>query len=155
MYKRQKLIIERNLHGIDIDPRAVQIAALALWLRAQKTWKNLGIKAVERPQVAKSNIVTAEPMPGEEDTRREFTAGLKPRVLGQLVDVVFDKMKLAGEAGSLLKMEDEIKDAVTEARKQWLEGPKPEQQFLFSGMADQRPKPVSYTHLTLPTTPYV
>jgi len=114
-----KLIIEHNLHGIDIDPRAVQIAALALWLRAQKTWKNLGIKAAERPQVTKSNIVTAEPMPGEEDMKEEFTAGLKPRVLGQLVDVVFDKMKLAGEAGSLLKIEEEIKDAVAEAKEEY------------------------------------
>src|SRR5207249_2195628 len=33
-----KLIIEQNLHGIDIDPRAAQIAALALWLRAQQAW---------------------------------------------------------------------------------------------------------------------
>ncbi len=134
-----KLIIERNIHGIDIDPRAVQIAALALWLRAQKTCKNIGIKAAEQPRIDRSNIVTAEPMPGEEDMRREFTAGLKPRVLGQLVDVVFDKMKLAGEAGSLLKIEEEIKDAVIEARKQWLEGPKPEQQLLFPGTADLRP----------------
>jgi hypothetical protein len=135
-----KLIIEQNLHGIDIDPRAVQISALALWLRAQKSWKNLGVIGAERPRVAKSNIVTAEPMPGEEDTRREFTAGLKPRVLGQLVDVVFDKMKLAGEAGSLLKIEEEIQGAVTEAKRQWLEGPKLDQQFLFSGMTGSQQK---------------
>lgn len=135
-----KLIVEHNLHGIDIDPRAVQIAALALWLRAQKTWKNLGLKASERPRIARSNIVTAEPMPGEEDMRREFTAGLKPRVLGQIVDEVFEKMKLAGEAGSLLKIEEEIKDAVAAAGKQWREGPKPEQQLLFPAMDAPRPK---------------
>lgn len=136
-----KLIVEHNLHGIDIDPRAVQIAALALWLRAQKTWKSYGLKADARPRIARSNIVTAEPMPGEEDMRREFTAGLKPRVLGQLVDEVFEKMKLAGEAGSLLKIEEEIKDVVAAAGKQWREGPKPEQQLLFfPGMVDPRPK---------------
>ena len=123
-----ELILRHNLHGIDIDPRAVQIAALALWLRAQKSWKNQGLKAVERPRITKSNIVTAEPMPGEEDLRREFIAGLRPRVLGRLVDAVFDKMKLAGEAGSLLKIEEEIKDAVAEAKKLWLEAGKPEQQ---------------------------
>jgi len=138
-----KMIVEYNLHGIDIDPRAVQIAALALWLRAQKTWKNLGLKAPERPRIARSSIVTAEPMPGEEDMRREFTAGLKPRVLGQIVDEVFEKMKLAGEAGSLLKIEEEIRDAVAEAKKQWLEGPKPEQAVLFPELA--RPKPEQRT----------
>ncbi|NLX96466.1 MAG: BREX-1 system adenine-specific DNA-methyltransferase PglX, partial [Rhodopirellula sp.] len=135
-----KLIVEHNLHGIDIDPRAVQIAASALWLRAQKTWKSLGLKAQERPRIARSNIVTAEPMPGEEDMRREFTAGLKPRVLGQIVDEVFEKMKLAGEAGSLLKIEEEIKEAVAAAGNQWREGPKPEQQLLFPVMASPRPK---------------
>ena len=135
-----KLIIEHNLHGIDIDPRAVQIAALALWLRAQKTWKKLGIKSAERPRVARSNIVTAEPMPGEEDMKEEFTASLKPRVIGQLVDVVFNKTQLAGEAGSLLKIEEAIKDVVSEAKEQWLQGPKPEQQLLYPGMGDQKPK---------------
>ena len=135
-----KLIIEHNLHGIDIDARAVQIAALALWLRAQKSWANLSLKAVDRPRIDRSNIVTAEPMPGEDDLRREFTGMLKPRVLGQLVDVVFEKMRLAGEAGPLLKIEEEIRDAIAKARKQWLEVPKPEQQFLFPGMADAGPK---------------
>ena len=135
-----KLIIEHNLHGIDIDHRAMQIAVLALWLRAQRAWKKLGIKADGRLRIDRSNIVTAEPMPGEEDMRREFTAGLKPRVLGQLVDVVFDKMKLAGEAGSLLKIEEEIKDDIADARKQWLEGPKPDQQLLFPGIAVSRPR---------------
>jgi hypothetical protein len=32
-----RLIIEHNLHGIDIDPRCVQIAGPLLWLRAQKS----------------------------------------------------------------------------------------------------------------------
>ena len=115
-----KLVVEHNLHGIDIDPRAVQIAALALWLRAQKAWTALGLKANDRPRIERSNIVTAEPMPGEEDMRREFTAGVKPRVLGQLVHVVFEKMKLAGEAGSLLKIEDEIKDVVAMAKAEFV-----------------------------------
>lgn len=133
-----RLIIEHNLHGIDIDPRAGQIAELALWLRAQKTWKNLGLKAAERPRIRRSNIVTAEPMPGEEDMRRELIEALRPKVLGQLTDVVFDKMKLAGEAGSLLKIEEEIRDAVAEAKKQWLEGPKPEQMLLFPESAERK-----------------
>jgi hypothetical protein len=135
-----KLIIERNLHGIDIDSRAVQIAALALWLRAEKAWAILGLKAADRPRIDRSNIVTAEPMPGEADLRREFSAALKPRVLGQLVEMVFEKMMLAGEAGSLLKIEEEIKGAIVDARKQWLEGPKPEQQLLFPAMSDPAPR---------------
>jgi hypothetical protein len=33
-----RLIIEHNIYGVDIDPRAAQIASLALWLRAQRAW---------------------------------------------------------------------------------------------------------------------
>ena len=41
-------------------------------------------------------------------------------------------MKLAGEAGSLLKIEEEIAGAVAEAKQKWLAGPKPEQGRLFA-----------------------
>ena len=135
-----RLIIERNIHGIDIDPRAVQISALAIWLRAQKSWQRIGLKASERPKISKSNIVTAEPMPGEEDMRREFTENLKPRVLGQLVSVVFEKMKLAGEAGSLLKIEEEIKESIAEAKRQWAKSPEMEQVALFPHLIKHQPK---------------
>ncbi|WP_293270480.1 DNA methyltransferase [Nannocystis sp.] len=30
-------ILENNLHGLDLDPRAIQIAAAALWLKARQT----------------------------------------------------------------------------------------------------------------------
>lgn len=135
-----KLIIENNLYGIDIDHRAVQIAALSLWMRAQRSWKKQEIKADERPGITKSNIVTAEPMPGEEEMRKEFIAHLNPRLLGQLVETVFEKMELAGEAGALLKIEEEIKDAVAEAKRQWLEVPILEQQSMFPVIGAPKPR---------------
>ncbi|WP_218690653.1 BREX-1 system adenine-specific DNA-methyltransferase PglX [Psychrobacter sp. BF1] len=120
-FKQQipKLIIEHNIHGVDIDPRAVQIAGLSLWQRAQRAWHEQGIKPQQRPVIVKSNIVCAEPMPGEQDLLKEFTSTLNPPALGQLVEVIFDKMSLAGEAGTLLKIEQEIQSAIDEARNQW------------------------------------
>ena len=41
-----ELILRHNLHGIDIDLRACQIAALALWLRAQQAYQHLALKSV-------------------------------------------------------------------------------------------------------------
>lgn len=119
-----RLIIERNIHGIDIDARAVQIAGLSLWLRAQKRWLELGLSAAKRPPITRSNIVCAEPMPGEESFLREFlerqlSATPEQRLLGQLVKRVFEAMKLAGEAGSLLKIEEEIAGDVAEAKQRW------------------------------------
>jgi hypothetical protein len=112
-----RLIIENNIHGIDIDPRAVQIAGLSLWLRAQRSWKEQQIPPGHRPEIRKANIVCAEPMPGEKELLTAFTENLKPRVLGQLVEIIFEKMTLAGEAGSLLKIEEEIEDTVENARE--------------------------------------
>jgi hypothetical protein len=139
-----RLIIENNIHGIDIDPRATQIAGLSLWLRAHRTWKEQNVKLADRPQIQKSNIVCAEPMPGEEDLLRSFTEKVKPTVLGQLVEVIFDKMKLAGEAGSLLKIEEEIQEAIDLAREEFNKAiakkEAPKQQKLFGEMVEPEQK---------------
>ena len=37
----------------------------------------------------------------------------------QLLETIFDKMQLAGEAGSLLKIEEEISSAIEAARAAW------------------------------------
>ena len=114
-----RLIIEHNIHGVDIDPRAAQVAGMSLWQRAHNSWQQAGIKPQLRPQITKSNIVCAEPMPGEKELLQEFASQLKPTVLGQLVEVIFEKMQLAGEAGTLLKIEKEIEDAIAGAKAIW------------------------------------
>jgi hypothetical protein len=118
-----RLIIEHNLHGIDIDPRCAQIAGLSLWLRAQKAWQRLGLAPAERPAIKRSNIVCAEPMPGEKELLREFVEREFPAaeraVCLRLLEAIFDKMQLAGEAGSLLKIEEEVRSAIEEARDAW------------------------------------
>ena len=118
-----RLIIEHNLHGIDIDPRCAQIGGLSLWLRAQKAWQRLGLKPAERPAIKRSNIVCAEPMPGEKELLREFVERKFPPsergALLRLLEAIFDKMRLAGEAGLLLRIEAEIRSAIEEARQAW------------------------------------
>ena len=133
------LILRHNLHGVDIDPRAIQIAALALWLRAQRSYQAMGYKRGEtRPRITRSNLVTAEPMPGDRAMLDEFCATLNPPLLGDLVRNVFDKMELAGEAGSLLKIEEEIHEDIAKAREAFEKGPTPQQQAL---MPDYTPEP--------------
>lgn len=114
-----RLIVERNIHGVDIDPRAAQIAGLALWLRAQKEWQGLGLSAVQRPTIRRSNIVCAEPMPGDPERLKEFCASLQQPVIGGMVEAICEKMRLAGEAGSLLKIEEEIRDLVHATKLRW------------------------------------
>lgn len=108
-----ELILRHNLHGIDIDPRATQIAALALWLRAQRAFEESGLSRAERPAITKTNIVVAEPMPGEKDLRKTFLASLDSK-LAKLFERVFDLMALAGEAGYLLRIAEHIEESVRE-----------------------------------------
>jgi hypothetical protein len=125
-FKRQipRLIVAHNLHGIDIDRRVIQLAALALWLRAQRAFHEMGLGS-ERPGITKTNLVCAEPMPGEQDLFDEFIRQLAPHPLAKLTSdllrKVFDRMKLAGEAGALVRIEDDIREPIEEARKQWQE----------------------------------
>ena len=113
------LILNRNLHGIDIDLRSTQIASLALWLRCQRAFQDMGLKK-DRPKITRANLVCAEPMPGGDQLLREFVGGLEPKLLGQLVEAVFEKMKIAGEAGSLLKVEEEMRYTLAEAKRLWV-----------------------------------
>jgi hypothetical protein len=133
-----KLIIEHNIHGIDIDPRAVQIAGLSLWLCAQKSWQARKVSLRDRPTIERTNIVCAEAMPGSSELLTDFTAKLRPPILGQFVAKVFEKMQLAGEAGALLKIEDEVVTLVHAAKLQWQRGPLAEQTLLFAETAKPR-----------------
>ncbi|NLY01509.1 MAG: SAM-dependent methyltransferase [Rhodopirellula sp.] len=146
------LILKHNVHGIDIDMRATQIAALALWLRCQRAYQELGLKNSGRPKITRSNIVCAEPMPGETDLLKEFTATLQPRMLGQLVETIFEKMKLAGEAGSLLKIEEEIRQAAQSAKAEFIEWKKHQEKargHLFPEMVKrEQPNLLDFADLT-------
>ena len=133
------LILRHNLHGIDIDLRSVQISSLVLWIRAQRSYQRLGLNGEGRPRIERTNIVCAEPMPGQAELLEEFIADLRPRVLGQLVRMVFGEMELAGEAGSLLKIEQQMREAVAEAKRQWKAASQAEQLQLWPEM--RRPKP--------------
>ena len=110
------LILERNLFGIEIDPRAAQIAALALWLRAQRSWRDAGISASERPRVGRTGIVVAEPMPGDQGMIDEFADSLKPPLLGTLFRHLANSMMLAGEMGYLLRAEEQLESEIARAR---------------------------------------
>ena len=130
------LILQHNLHGIDIDPRCAQIAALALWMRAQRASNDFGIGRQDRGEVERTNIVIAEPMPGEKKLLDEFIAtelsgSPEDHLVGQLVRHVFESMQLAGEAGSLLKIEEEVAKVTTRAKEQWKAPPRFVQSSLF------------------------
>ena len=113
-----RLILENNIYGCEIDPRALQIAALSLWLRAQKSYSQMNLDAAERPLITRSNLVLAEAMPGN----KRLLKGLMDefdKPMQRLLTTIWNKMKYVGEAGLLFKMEKEISDDIEYLRKNW------------------------------------
>jgi hypothetical protein len=114
------LIVQHNLHGVDIDPRCAQIAALALWLRAQRAFRDFGLSAKERTPISRTHIVVAEPMPGAVAMVDAFATGLDPPLLRDLFRKMVGEMRLAGDLGTLLRVEDGIASELTRAREQFV-----------------------------------
>ena len=113
------LILAENLHGVDIDPRCAQIAALALWLRAQRAFQEFGVKPSERQRITRTHIVVAEPMPGDAALVETFAEDLQPPLLGGLFRKMVAEMRLAGELGSLIRVDKGIVEELERARQQW------------------------------------
>lgn len=102
-----RLIIEHNLYGVDIDPRAAQIATLALWLRAQRAWHHAGTPARQRPPVGQGHVLAAIAPPAEKDLRERFAAGLT-RLDAELFEKTLRLLKGLPELGVLLRIEHEL-----------------------------------------------
>ena len=114
------LIVQHNLYGVDIDPRAAQIAALALWLRAQRAYRDFGLPRSKWTPITYTHIVVAEPMPGDLAMLDTFAANLEPPLLRDLFKKIVGEMRLAGELGTLLRVEEGIATELTRAREEFV-----------------------------------
>ncbi len=102
-----RLIIEHNIHGVDIDPRAAQIASLALWLRAQRAWHDAGVKAKDRPLIGRGHVLAAIAPPAERELREQFVADLD-FLDAELFAKTLQLLKGLPELGVLLQVEREL-----------------------------------------------
>jgi len=106
-----RLIIEHNIYGVDIDPRAAQIASLALWLRAQRAWHEAGVRAKDRPSIDRGHVVAAVAPPAEPDLRQQLAATLDRRD-AELFEKTLQLLKGLPELGVLLRAERELPDLI-------------------------------------------
>lgn len=102
-----RLILEHNIFGVEIDPRAAQIASLALWLRAQRAWHEAGVRREDRPPVGRGHVVAAVAPPAEADLRREVMAGMDG-LDAELFERTLFLLKWLPELGVLLRAEREV-----------------------------------------------
>jgi hypothetical protein len=112
-----ELILRHSLFGVDIDERCIQIAEVALWLRAHRSLASIPASERRPTRKMQMNLVCAEPMPGDRAQIDAFAATLQPSVLGDLVREVWELLRPVGEMGLLLRVDDALRTIVARARE--------------------------------------
>ena len=106
-----RLIIEQNIYGVEIDPRAAQISTIALWLRAQRAWNDSSVKAKDRPLIGRANVIAAIAPPTDHDLRQQFATNLDQRD-AELFEKTLELLKGLPVLGVLLKVERDLPDLI-------------------------------------------
>lgn len=85
------LILENNLHGIDIDPRAASMASFAIWLRAAHSLNKARAMSLPQPKIVflDDNPILLDIAEGCEDlqVRKRLSIASKAGTLGALVRI--------------------------------------------------------------------
>lgn len=105
-------ILERNLFGIDIDPRAIQIASLSLMLTAKEAALQHGFSPRD-VKVRRSNLVVANAVNlGAERLKQlvdHFGSKLgSPELRERLFKTLWDNLQHVGELGSLVQVRESV-----------------------------------------------
>lgn len=105
-------ILEDNLHGIDLDPRAVQIAASALWLKSQSTCREAHPR---RLNLVASNLQLAS-LPDSDPALVELRTVVEKEtgMPGKLTDTIVQALRGADHLGSLLQIDKAVDEAITQ-----------------------------------------
>ena len=114
-------ILENNLFGIDIDPRAIQIASLSLLLTAKETALRNGFSPSD-VKVKRSNLVVANAVDLGEEKLRALVDRLGSEIdsaelCEQLFVAIWGNLQNIGELGSLVR----IRESVTRALDGWVD----------------------------------
>ena len=114
-------ILENNLFGVDIDPRAIQIASLSLLLTAREAALRHGFPPSD-VQVKRTNLVVANAVDLGEDRLRGLVERLgsrtgSPALRARLFETLWDNLRHVGELGSLVQ----VREGVTRVLDDWVE----------------------------------
>lgn len=104
-----EFILRHNLHGIDIDLRAIQLSALGLFMKAKSMQPDMKVQHM--------NLVSADAIMLDSEILEEFLEEFKDDTMAQeLIETIWQGLENVRELGSLLKVEEQI-DEVIEGQK--------------------------------------
>jgi len=109
--KIPELVISHNLHGIDIDDRAVQLAQLGLYIKAKRYEKNI--------QIPSFHVVSADfYLPPFEEVKHLFENGssLSPEIEKVIRDI-WGELQQAHRFGSLIRIEEKFQASIEELER--------------------------------------
>jgi len=114
-------IIEKNVFGIDIDARAIQIASLSLLLTAKEAAASAGYSPLD-VKLRRSNLVVANAVNIGEDQLRSLVSGLgdklgSPDLQEALFKTIWENLQNVGELGSLIQ----VRESVTRVLDEWVD----------------------------------
>jgi hypothetical protein len=97
-----KLIIENNLHGIDLDDRAIQIAQLGLFIKAKKKSRSISD--------LKFRVVSSDfYLPDYAEVAHIFDDGKLDKNQKNLIKSVWTDLQYAYKFGSLIRLDERVK----------------------------------------------
>ncbi|MGZ4042328.1 MAG: BREX-1 system adenine-specific DNA-methyltransferase PglX [Bacteroidia bacterium] len=130
-----KLIIENNLHGIDLDDRAIQLAQLGLYIKARKKRRTVGN--------LKFNVVSSDFfLPDYAEARHIFEDGLNlNRLEKELIADIWTDLQRAYKFGSLIRLDEKLKAKLSALEAE--QAPTQSELFDDAGLS-QKPKPFQF-----------
>jgi len=114
-------ILERNLFGIDIDPRAIQIASLSLMLTAKEAALRHGFSPLD-VKVRRSNLVVANAVDLGAERLRQLVERVGSKLGSsemrqRLFKTLWDNLQHVGELGSLVQ----VREGVGQVLDDWVD----------------------------------
>ena len=139
-------ILEYNLHGIDLDPRAVQIAAAALWFAGRQISRDARPR---RLNLVASNLRLAS-LPNDDPALVKLRSEVDRDIgmPGELVDSIIHALRGADSLGSLLRVDRALDEAIARHERAIADRPVAVQRGLFG----DDPKPARQTKIEFDAT---
>lgn len=96
-----KLIIENNLHGVDLDDRAIQLAQLGLYIKAKRKKRTTKLEHF--------NIVSSDFfLPAYDEVKTIFEDGNLGERERKIIEDLWEDLQNAHKFGSLIRLEEKL-----------------------------------------------
>ena len=96
-----KLIIENNLHGVDLDDRAIQLAQLGLYIKAKRKKRTAKLEHF--------NIVSSDFfLPAYDEVKTIFEDGNVGERERKIIEDLWEDLQNAHKFGSLIRLEEKL-----------------------------------------------